>query len=293
MIHRTAVALVGVVLAISQVQAQEGGQIHLRVDAAGKTVSIDLAVLKDFCEKPPADAAGFKVQYGGADAEIKDWKAEVAGAKPEGEIVITCDDPAVKLSIKLSVADKRRAESGGANLFGQDAAWGSVCDTGDGKWKTKSNDPRYEMSTDGAQPTLDGIEVGSWTPLAKAGGSSLYLVPAKKLTASTEIAQKCLDAILKEDWATYVSCFTKDKQQKADQNDACKMYWRAHRAIIEKKNNEVAKIVYAGLRKSGTGGPNKALFFKYFNDDNEQVGYDKLVTLVLEDGKWVVDQVMQ
>lgn len=268
---------------------QEGGTVHLRVSPEGAAVAVDLSVLKAFLEKAPEDASKFKVQSGGAAAEVKDWKAEVAGAKPGGEIVISCEDPALKFTIKLEPADKRRAESGAANVFNQDAAWASVCDTGDGKWKQKSNDIRYGISTEGAQVTLDGVEVGSWTPLAKSGGGSLYLVSAKKLTAWVDIAQKCYDAILKEDWATYVSCFNKSDQADADKYADCRMYWNAVRKTVEK--NSVEKFVFSQIRKSGTTEKVKCLLFKRIDDDGKMVGYETLINVTLEDGKWVVDLV--
>ncbi len=293
MMNRGVGAVLGVMFAAAAARAQESAPF-LRVDEKGETVTVDLGALKGFLENAPENASGFAVQYGGKDVERADkaaWKVEIAGVTPgdANSIVISCNTPVFKLTLGLKVADKRRAEAGGTNCFSQEAAWASVCDTGEGKWKQKTSDLRFGVFTEGPAITLDGVEVSAFTPLVKGAKGSFYVVPEKKLTAFRDVAQKCYDALLKEDWATYVSCFKKSKQADADKYADCRMYWNAVRKTIEK--NSVEKFVFAGLRKSGTTEARKNCMFKRMNDDNEQVGYDTLLAVEIEDGKWVVDLV--
>ncbi len=293
MMKRGVSAALVAMFAAGAVRAQDNAPF-VRVDEKGETVTVDLGALKGFLEQEPADASGFAVQYGGQDVERADkeaWKVEVAGVTPgdANSIVISCDTPVFKLTLGLKVADKRRAEAGGANCFTQDAAWASVCDTGEGKWKQKTSDTRFGVFADGPAVTLDGVEVSAFTPLAKGVKGSFYLVPEKKLRAWLEVAQKCYDALLKEDWATYVSCFTRLQQSQADKNADCRTWWNSVRKTIEK--NSIEKFVFNKIRTTGSTESSKGLLFKRMNDDNEQVGIDTLLGVVIEDGKWKVSMV--
>jgi hypothetical protein len=268
-------AIVLVLALLDEVRAE------LRIQPDGEKIAVDLkgisGILKD------ADPSEYEVLLGGTAVDRPDPKAATIefAATPGGEVIVRNKKRDFVLTVSLVAGDKRRAYQSSTKAFGEDVVVATVCNMGDGGWHVKSADVRYPVWAEKDTVTLDGMPFVTFPAVAKGKQCALVIVPAKNLTAALEVAQQFIDALLKKDFNGFSALLGSDRE---------KTYWNAARKSIE--NAKIVKTRYRGINSYQTTEIRKKLMFDQLTEfDEVPRGGSWPVSLILEDGKWVIEKV--
>ncbi len=205
----------------------------------------------------------------------KDWTCEAKGEKVEIEA------PDVKIVLTVTKPSRRscviREDKG---LVAISSEWA------DGLWKVDAGKGDYKIATADDKLTVNGVELATLPALASAKQSSFHLVKIGAVQPWIGVAEKYFKAIIDDDWKTFVSCYNKSDRDMADRYASVQLHWKAGRRLVEV--HKLQGYVFDHTDEKFTKETQRKVFFRRMNEKGEQVGYALPLTLIVEDGAWVV-----
>lgn len=205
----------------------------------------------------------------------KDWTCEAKGEK----VVIEAPD----LTVVLTVAKPSRRTCvirEDKDLVAITSEWA------EGNWTVDAGKGDYKISTADDKLTVNGVELASLPALASAKQSSFHLVKIGAVQPWIGVAQKYFQSILDDDWKTFVSCYNKHDREMADRYASVQLHWKAGRRLVEV--HKLKAYAFDHVDERFTKETQRKVYFRRMNEKGEQVGLPLPLTLIVEDGAWVV-----
>lgn len=236
------------------------------VDPRGEELAVHRDALKPY-------GTEWQITAGGKTVE-----GTVPALAPPFEVVIAGGGK--RFTIALAAGETRRIHSFSGRVSDGTAVLATAFDSGSGDWSAKAEDPLFPVWGRDKDLTLDGSDLSKLPVLLRGKSCLVVLALAASLTAWREKLETAYDAVFRNDWTTFKSCFRAGKSEAT-----IKDTWAA--ILGNSKNNKTAKYRVTELNPRGCTLSTKSVRLDRLDESGNRVG-STLSSLVLEDGRWAV-----
>jgi len=287
---------------------------ELRVSRRGESVKVDLSALRDLYGVRRASDVQVSYTVAGelktekavlAEAKqyllgAEDWTFEIRDVRSSddrmsllaGQNTIAMEFGDTRIEIAVLAVERRCLATRVYVARRDDVVQVCWCDTGEGEWML---DEAKAFRRDAKQdaPNVNGHRLEPLSKLLAAEKSCVLLARGRRLAAVdpwVETAEKHYRAICADDWETFTSTLSAiDRKQAESRGSTAQTYWESGRRMVEKSG--VTAYRFDRVDDRNSDAKRKRLVFRRVKGDAD--GGDCPITLVLEDGAWVVESATQ